>query len=86
MRSGVHLPELDCRAPRLSVWFVRVGDAVMRGERLVEILVEGATIDITAPVTGRLAERHAQPDDALTTGQLLATLESAESIDDLTGG
>jgi pyruvate/2-oxoglutarate dehydrogenase complex dihydrolipoamide acyltransferase (E2) component len=76
MRSPVVLPELECEGPRLSVWFARVGDRVLRGERLVEIVVEGATIDITAPAAGRLIEVHAIAGDRLTTGQLLGVLDT----------
>ena len=78
MRRPVHLPDLGCPDPRLSLWFAQVGDDVRAGERLVEILVEGATIDVSAPVSGRLVERHAYPDDRLTTGQLLGVLEAPD--------
>ena len=77
MRSPVLLPDLGCPNPRLSLWFAQVGDVMFRGERLVEILVEGATIDVTAPVDGQLVERHARPDDLLRTGQLLGVIETA---------
>lgn len=76
MRSPVHLPELNCPDPRLSLWFARVGDRLLAGDRLVEVLVDGATVDITAPVTGRLVERHAYPDEPLHAGQLLGVLET----------
>ncbi len=74
MRSRVELPDLGCPQPRLSVWYARVGDRVLAGERLVEILVNGATIDLPAPMNGRLLERHAQLDESLTPGQLLAII------------
>jgi len=77
MRNEVVLPELHCPHPRLSVWYARIGDTVLAGERLVEILVDGATVDIPAPETGHLRECHARIDDILTAGQLLAIIESA---------
>jgi pyruvate/2-oxoglutarate dehydrogenase complex dihydrolipoamide acyltransferase (E2) component len=76
MRNRVVLPDLACPDARLSVWFARVGDRVLAGERLVEILVDGATVDISAPESGRLAELHAHIDDPLVPGQLLAVIES----------
>lgn len=79
MRRAVLLPDLACPDPHLSVWFAHVGDALRAGDRLVEILVAGATIDIPAPVSGRLIERHAFPDDPLHPGQLLGTLETDDS-------
>lgn len=77
MHSRVVLPDVGSPRPRLSVWYVRVGDTVLAGERLVEILIDNATIDIPAPDTGRVAEFHARIDDVLTPGQILATIETA---------
>ena len=84
MRLNVNLPNLDSPQPRLSVWYVRVGDFVLEGERLAEILVDGATVDVPAPATGVLIERHAQLDDPLVPGQLLAVLQSDEPIENPT--
>ena len=60
----------------MSVWYVRVGDFVLAGERLLEILVDGATVDIAAPETGVLRECHARLDELLVPGQLLAVIEN----------
>jgi pyruvate/2-oxoglutarate dehydrogenase complex dihydrolipoamide acyltransferase (E2) component len=76
MRSPIKLPDLGCPTPRLSVWYARPGDAVLAGERVVEILVENATVDLSSPDTGRLVECHARPDQLLTPGQLLAVIET----------
>jgi pyruvate/2-oxoglutarate dehydrogenase complex dihydrolipoamide acyltransferase (E2) component len=56
-RVPVILPDLGVPSARLSVWFAEPGDMVYEGERLVEVSVGGATFDVSAPVTGRLAER-----------------------------
>jgi pyruvate/2-oxoglutarate dehydrogenase complex dihydrolipoamide acyltransferase (E2) component len=69
---------------RLSVWFAEPGDLVYEGDRLVEVLVGGATFDVAAPATGRLIEKRAFPDDALQVGQILGLVE-AESPRDETG-
>jgi pyruvate/2-oxoglutarate dehydrogenase complex dihydrolipoamide acyltransferase (E2) component len=79
MRSRVELPDLGCSHPRLSVWYARVGDRVLAGERLVEILVDGATVDLPCPAGGRLLECHARIDDPLSPGQLLAVIGSDET-------
>ena len=74
MRSPVLMPDLGTPAT-LSVWFASTGDAVYAGDRLVEVLVGGATFDVPSPVSGRLAEKSAWPDDALTPGQVLGVIE-----------
>lgn len=55
----------------LSAWFAQVGDLVLEGERLVEVLTEGATFDVVAPASGRMAERAAYERDILNAGQVL---------------
>src|SRR5207249_726774 len=59
----------------LSLWFAEAGDAVYEGDRLVEVLIGGATFDVAAPATGRLAEKRALPDDPLRPGQILGEVE-----------
>jgi len=79
MRTPVLLPDLGAAPVRLSLWFSSPGDAVFAGDRLVEVVVAGATFDVSAPATGRLIERHAWPRDVLTPGQILGVVESSES-------
>lgn len=74
MQADVVLPDLGMAPVVLSAWFADVGNLVYEGDRLVEVLVEGATFDVPAPATGRLAERRAVLDDVLHPGQLLGTL------------
>lgn len=79
MHAPIILPELGADAAILSVWFADPGDVVYEGDRLVEVLVNGATFDVSAPATGRLSERHAFPDERLAPGQLLGLLEVDDS-------
>jgi pyruvate/2-oxoglutarate dehydrogenase complex dihydrolipoamide acyltransferase (E2) component len=76
MRTEIILPELGAASAVLSVWFADPGDNVYEGDRLVEVLVGEATFDVSAPATGRLAEKHALPDDELKPGQVLGILET----------
>jgi pyruvate/2-oxoglutarate dehydrogenase complex dihydrolipoamide acyltransferase (E2) component len=80
MRVEILLPELGAGPLLLSVWFADLGDVVYEGDRLVEVLATGgATFDVSAPATGRLAEKRALPDDPLTPGQVLGAVEVDES-------
>lgn len=78
MQTHVILPELGAAAVVLSVWFADPGDLVYEGDRLVEVLVNGATFDVASPATGRLTEKHALPDQPLVAGQLLGVVEVQE--------
>jgi pyruvate/2-oxoglutarate dehydrogenase complex dihydrolipoamide acyltransferase (E2) component len=70
-RVPVVMPDLGVPSARLSVWFAEPGDSVYEGDRLVEVRVGGATFDVSAPATGRLAERFALPPDELRPRQVL---------------
>ena len=78
MLKPIILPDLGAAPVRLSLWFSTPGDFVYEGDRLVEVLVAGATFDVSAPATGRLIERNAWPRDVLTPGQILGMVEAAE--------
>lgn len=75
MQANVILPDLGAAPVVLSVWFADPGDWVYEGDRLVEVLINGATFDVPSPASGRLSTRLVFPDQHLQTGQILGTLE-----------
>jgi pyruvate/2-oxoglutarate dehydrogenase complex dihydrolipoamide acyltransferase (E2) component len=64
----------------VSLWFAEPGDSVFEGDRLVEVVVAGATFDVSAPATGRLAQRLAWPPDVVVPGQVLGVMEVDPSM------
>lgn len=78
MRAEILLPELGAAPAVVSVWFADSGEAVYEGDRLVEILVGGATFDVSSPATGRLIGKLALPDDPVLPGQVLGVMEVEE--------
>jgi pyruvate/2-oxoglutarate dehydrogenase complex dihydrolipoamide acyltransferase (E2) component len=76
MRAEVILPDIGAAPVRLSAWFVDAGDWVYEGDRLVEVLAGGATFDVPAPASGRLAEKRALPNDRVEPGQVLGVVEA----------
>lgn len=75
MEAIIQLPDLGLGFARLSLWLVDAGDRVFEGDRVVEILVNGATFDVAAPASGRLREKLALPDDPIKPGQALGVLD-----------
>jgi pyruvate/2-oxoglutarate dehydrogenase complex dihydrolipoamide acyltransferase (E2) component len=71
----ITVPELGSDRAAFSLWHVQVGDRVTEGDRVAELLIPGAVFDVSAPATGVLAERTVQPNDPLTTGQVLGAIE-----------
>ena len=79
MQTPIVLPDLGADPVRLSVWFVDPGDRVYEGDKVVEVLSNGATFDVPSPVTGRFVEKKAHPDDRLVPGQVLGLVEEEET-------
>ena len=71
MRSPIVVPDLGMPNLVVSVWYVKPGESVYEGDRVVELLLGGATFEIAAPCTGTLAEQIARPDDRVTAGQVV---------------
>jgi pyruvate/2-oxoglutarate dehydrogenase complex dihydrolipoamide acyltransferase (E2) component len=76
MRIELRLPNLDLPGTPVTVcsWHAQVGQRVVAGDRLVEILAGDATIDLAAPASGVLVERSVEIDEELTAGQVLAVI------------
>lgn len=75
MLTPIVLPDLGAGAVTLSVWYAAPGEPVLEGERLVEVLANGATFEVIAPATGRLVEKRVFPGEGLTAGQVLGLVE-----------
>ena len=78
MKIELHLPNLDLPGVAItaSCWHAQVGQRVIEGDRLLEVLAGDAIVDLPAPTSGRLIERTVQADDVLQTGQVLAVIDA----------
>jgi pyruvate/2-oxoglutarate dehydrogenase complex dihydrolipoamide acyltransferase (E2) component len=74
-RVPIVLPDLGSDRATFSLWHVRAGDRVTAGDRVAEVLIPGAIFDVSAPASGVLAERAAQPGDPLAAGQVIGAIE-----------
>jgi len=78
MQIKIILPDLGAAPMVLSCWFADQGETVFSGDRLVEIAMDGATFDVSAPATGRLVEKSAFPREPLQPGQILGIVDAEE--------
>jgi pyruvate/2-oxoglutarate dehydrogenase complex dihydrolipoamide acyltransferase (E2) component len=62
----------------VSLWLVPRGAAVLAGDRVVELVAGGVTIDLEAPVSGRLVAHLIDEDEPVTPGGILAEFEAVE--------
>lgn len=76
MTTEIRVPETAASAAMASIgrWFKRVGDPVSLGEPLVEIEIDGTTVEVAAPVTGVLSAIALADGETVTSGALLGTV------------
>ncbi|MCS6866983.1 MAG: lipoyl domain-containing protein [Gemmataceae bacterium] len=67
----IAVPELGSAAIRFSLWHVEVGEHLTEGDRVAELLIPGAIVDVSAPTSGTLIDRMAHPDDPLAVHQVI---------------
>ncbi len=79
MPTSLILPELGLAGfpVTVTVWHVEQGSEVTAGDRLLEIVAGGVTIDLPSPASGILTKTLVSEDDELHTGQLLAVIDDA---------
>ena len=78
-RVPLVVPDLTLEGPlRVSLWLVPRGATVLAGDRIVELLAGAATIDLEAPVAGRLVRQFVDEDDTVGPGTVLAEIEPVE--------
>jgi pyruvate dehydrogenase E2 component (dihydrolipoamide acetyltransferase) len=79
MSTKLTVPELGA-GPRqritVSCWLVSVGDEVIEGDRVVELLLGDVTFDVSAPVSGRLKRIVVEADDRVQVGSVLGYIEA----------
>lgn len=72
-RARLVVPEFGLDVPlAVAVWLVPQGAAVIEGDRVVQLVAGGVTIDLETPVTGRLAACLVEEDELVATGTVLA--------------
>ena len=70
------VPEMGVEGVAVSLWLVAEGSAVLEGDRVVELVAGAATVDLGAPVTGRLVRQCVDEDGTVVAGAVLAEFEA----------
>src|SRR5262245_59489074 len=73
------LPELGegVYEGELTDWKVKPGDAVRRGQALLEVMTDKATMEVPAPFAGTVGELKAEPGQQVKVGQVVLTYTPA---------
>ncbi len=75
MTVDVRVPELGTPHATLSVRHVQAGERVAEGDRVAELLIPGAVIDVDAPADGVLRVWVVSVGEGVVSGQSLAVVE-----------
>jgi len=67
----------------LIQWLKSAGDSVVKGEPLMEIETDKATVEIEAPASGILSNITAQPGDVIPVGQRIALILFPDDVNSL---
>lgn len=72
-RTAILVPELGIGQDqlRISAWLVDVGNSIVAGDRIAEVLIPGIAFDIPAPQTGRLSEITRAIDAVVSPGEII---------------
>jgi pyruvate/2-oxoglutarate dehydrogenase complex dihydrolipoamide acyltransferase (E2) component len=78
-RVELRLPDLDLGGTHVTAcsWHFAVGDRVVEGDRLLEVLAGEVTVDLPSPASGILVQRCVRIDQQLSVGQALAVIEAS---------
>ncbi|MEN3278978.1 MAG: hypothetical protein V7607_118 [Solirubrobacteraceae bacterium] len=68
----------DMEAGRIAAWLKQVGDGVQRGEPIVEVETDKATIEMESTHTGTLVEIAAAEGQEVPVGDVIGHLDVAE--------
>jgi 2-oxoglutarate dehydrogenase E2 component (dihydrolipoamide succinyltransferase) len=58
----------------LTSWIAQLGQSVLGGERIAELAVADALVELVAPTDGKLVEKLVDEGDTVTVGQAVAVI------------
>ncbi|MFV2070630.1 MAG: 2-oxo acid dehydrogenase subunit E2 [Pirellulales bacterium] len=78
MDVEMKMPDLSNSADEVTVieWLVALGQPVKRGERLLEVETDKATMEVESIATGILKSQNARPGDVIAAGRVIAIIEA----------
>src|SRR5258707_12515780 len=63
----------------MIAWLVKPGDVVKRGQNLMEVMTDKATMEVPSPFAGTVTALHAEPGRPMKVGDVVLSYSSAPS-------
>jgi pyruvate dehydrogenase E2 component (dihydrolipoamide acetyltransferase) len=78
METALRMPDLATTDSTIKVvrWLIETGQSVRRGQPLLEVETDKATMDVESIATGRLKTVHVKPGEAVAAGAMIAVIET----------
>jgi pyruvate dehydrogenase E2 component (dihydrolipoyllysine-residue acetyltransferase) len=78
MRMEIKMPSLShgMESGTIVRWLKAVGDPIVRGEAIAEIMTDKATIEMEAVTSGKLIEITHSPGDEVPVGAKIGSIET----------
>jgi pyruvate/2-oxoglutarate dehydrogenase complex dihydrolipoamide acyltransferase (E2) component len=73
------MPDLSTTESHVKLlhWLVNVGDLIQRGQSIVEVETDKATVEVESVVSGTLVETTARSDQQVEVGSVIGIVEVA---------
>jgi pyruvate/2-oxoglutarate dehydrogenase complex dihydrolipoamide acyltransferase (E2) component len=80
MLAAIVLPELFAGddAVRVGCWLAEPGEAVVEGDRLIELVLPGMTFDVPAPVSGVVVRIEKPFESTVRPGDVLGWIDAGD--------
>ena len=77
MKFELKMPDLATNDPDIKIlkWLVEIGGSVRRGQALIDVETDKATMEVEATVNGTLVEKKYQPSAQVGVGEVIAIIE-----------
>jgi pyruvate dehydrogenase E2 component (dihydrolipoamide acetyltransferase) len=84
MKFEMKMPDLATTDSAVKVlnWLVGIGSPVRRGQAVIEVETDKATMEVEATVNGTLAEKKCEPSAQVGVGDVIAIIEIEDASED----
>lgn len=81
MKSKMKMPDLSANEAEIKVvkWLIEPGQPVKRGQPLLEVETDKATVEVESIASGILVEICAVVEQKVTVGQVIAVIDGGDS-------
>src|SRR5260370_20433901 len=84
MKFEMKMPDLATTDSAVNVlhWLVEIGSPVRRGQAVIEVETDKATMEVEATVNGTLVENKCEPSAQVGVGEVIAIIEIEDASED----